>query len=190
MRRLEQVQETGYLGRVRGGTTSETAAAGVLEKFHNSGTGGRVFRDRVQGREGSDTGRPIVTYHLQCGGGCGGSPLGYAGSGAGRDAGEQGQEGRHQAALFYADDGMVASSDPCWLQWAFNTLVGLFDHVGLQTNLGKTVSMTLRPCSAAGNQLEAAYGRKMTGEGLTYLERKKESGSSAGTAGRGWRKGC
>ena len=23
-----------------------------------------------------------------------------------------GQEGRHQAALFYADDGMVASSDP------------------------------------------------------------------------------
>ena len=30
--------------------------------------------------------------------------------------GERGQEGRHQAALFYADDGMVASSDPRWLQ--------------------------------------------------------------------------
>ena len=29
---------------------------------------------------------------------------------------ERGEEGRHQAALFYADDGMVASSDPCWLQ--------------------------------------------------------------------------
>ena len=43
-----------------------------------------------------------------------------------------GREGRHQAALFYADDGMVASSDPCWLQWAFTTLVGLFDCVGLQ----------------------------------------------------------
>ena len=26
--------------------------------------------------------------------------------------GERGNEGRHQAALFYADDGMVASSDP------------------------------------------------------------------------------
>ena len=25
--------------------------------------------------------------------------------------GERGEEGRHQAALFYADDGMVASSD-------------------------------------------------------------------------------
>ena len=33
--------------------------------------------------------------------------------------GERGQEGRHQAALFYADDGMIASSDPQWLQWAF-----------------------------------------------------------------------
>ena len=32
---------------------------------------------------------------------------------------EQGREGRHQAALFYADDGMLASSDPQWLQWAF-----------------------------------------------------------------------
>ena len=37
--------------------------------------------------------------------------------------GESGNEGRHQAALFYADDGMVASSDPRWLQWAFDALV-------------------------------------------------------------------
>ena len=29
--------------------------------------------------------------------------------------GERGREGRHQAALFYADDGMVVSSDPRWL---------------------------------------------------------------------------
>ena len=29
--------------------------------------------------------------------------------------GERGNKGRHQAALFYTDDGMVASSDPCWL---------------------------------------------------------------------------
>ena len=26
-----------------------------------------------------------------------------------------GQEGRHQASLFYANDGMVTSSDPVWL---------------------------------------------------------------------------
>ena len=29
--------------------------------------------------------------------------------------GERGNEGRHQDALFYADNGMVASSDPRWL---------------------------------------------------------------------------
>ena len=34
--------------------------------------------------------------------------------------GERGNEGRHQAAPLYADDGMVASSDPCCLQWAFD----------------------------------------------------------------------
>ena len=85
-----------------------------------------------------------------------------------------GRECSHQATLFYADDVMVLSSDPRWLQWAFTTLVGLFDPVGLQTNVGKTVSMTYRPCPAAGNQSEVAYGRKMMREGLTYLERKRE----------------
>ena len=30
--------------------------------------------------------------------------------------GERGEEERHQAALFYADNGMVASADPRWLQ--------------------------------------------------------------------------
>ena len=45
--------------------------------------------------------------------------------------GDLGQEGRHQASLFYADDGMVALLEPVWLQGAFNALVGLFDRVGL-----------------------------------------------------------
>ena len=61
---------------------------------------------------------------------------------------ELGQEGRHQVALFYADDGMVASSDPRWLQGAFNTLVVLFGRVGLRTNVGKTVGMVCHPCQA------------------------------------------
>ena len=37
----------------------------------------------------------------------------------------------------YADDGMFASSDPRWLQWAFTQLVGLFNRVGLKTNCKK-----------------------------------------------------
>ena len=98
--------------------------------------------------------------------------------------GERGKEGRHQADLFYADNGMVAPYDPRWLQWAFNALVGLFERVGLCTNVGKTVSMTCRPYPAAGNQSEVAYGRKMTGEGPTYCERQKER-VECGECGKG-----
>ena len=62
---------------------------------------------------------------------------------------------------------MVAFSDPRWLQGAFSTLAGLFDGVGLWTNVGKTASMVFLPFQAAGIQLEAAYGRRITGEGPT-----------------------
>ena len=84
------------------------------------------------------------------------------------ERGELGKEGRHQAALFYTDDGMVASSDPQWLQGAFNTLVGLFDRVGLYKNARKTVGMVFHPCQAAGNLSEAAYGRRFIGKGPTH----------------------
>ena len=64
----------------------------------------------------------------------------------------RGKEGTHQNPLFYADDGMVASSDLHWLQGDFRTLVGLFDRVGLNTNAGKTVGMVFRLCQALGTQ--------------------------------------
>ena len=94
---------------------------------------------------------------------------------------ERGRGNRHQAALFYADDGMLASSNPQWLQWVFTQLVGLFDRVGLNTNCGKTVSMTCRPCSTTGNRSEDAYGRLMTGEGPTSRERER---TTCGECGR------
>ena len=86
---------------------------------------------------------------------------------------EREREGQHQAALVYADDGMLASSDPRWLQWAFTQLVGLFDRVGLKTNCNKTVSMTCRPCSTLANRSEETYGHIMTGDGPTPRERKR-----------------
>ena len=89
--------------------------------------------------------------------------------------GETGRESRHQAALFYADDGMVALLDPAWLQGTFNALVGLFDRVGLRKNVGKTVSMVCHPCQAtAGNITQAAYGRRLTGEVKSYKEWQRE----------------
>ena len=66
---------------------------------------------------------------------------------------ETGREGRHQSAVFYADDGMVVSSDPAWLQGAFSALVAIFDRVGLRKNVNKTVSMVCHPCWAGtGNR--------------------------------------
>ena len=88
---------------------------------------------------------------------------------------ETGQEGRHQAALFYADNGMVASSDPAWLQGTFTALVGIFDRVGLRKNSGKTVSMVCHPCQAtAGNITQEVYRRRIMGEGKSYTERQRE----------------
>ena len=86
---------------------------------------------------------------------------------------ERGEEVRNQNALFYVDDGMIASSDPQWIHGAFITLFGLFDRLGLQNNVGKTVSMVFGPCQAEGTQSEAAYGQRMTGEGPSYQERQK-----------------
>ena len=66
-----------------------------------------------------------------------------------------------------------ASSDPRWIQGAFNTMVGLFDRVGLQTNAGMSVDVVYGPCQASGGHSKAAYGRRITGEVPTYRERLK-----------------
>ena len=77
--------------------------------------------------------------------------------------------------LFYADDGMIVSSDPAWLQSAFAALVAIFDRLGLMKNVGKTVRMVCHPCQAgSGNKTEEAYGRMITGEGRSYTERQRE----------------
>ena len=48
------------------------------------------------------------------------------------------RERRNRGAFFYADDGMVPSTDPDWLQGAFEILTGMFNIVRLWT---KTVNM-------------------------------------------------
>ena len=61
------------------------------------------------------------------------------------EKGEMGREGRHQLAVFYADDGMVVTSDPAWIQSAFNALVAIFNRVGLLTILGRRSSWYATP---------------------------------------------
>ena len=87
------------------------------------------------------------------------------------EKGETGREGRHQSAVFNADDGMVVSSDPAWLQGAFSALVAIFDRVGLRNNVGNTVSMACHPYRAgAGNRTGAGYSRRLMGVGKKYTE--------------------
>ena len=88
--------------------------------------------------------------------------------------GETGKEGRHQAALFYSDDGMVVLSDPAWLHGAFTALVGLFDRVGLLKNVGKTVSIVCHPFQAgAVNRKSNPTGGGSWGKGGLTLRVSK-----------------
>ena len=70
---------------------------------------------------------------------------------------------------------MVGATDPEWLQGAFSSLVAIFDRVGLQTNVDKTVSMACQPCRAgSGNRTAEGYRRRITGEGKSFRERQRE----------------
>ena len=69
--------------------------------------------------------------------------------------------------LFYAVDGLVASTDLYWLQGGVDTQKGLFNRVVLLTNFVKTVSMVCLPYRAAVNQSDTAYKRRIKVERLT-----------------------
>ena len=47
--------------------------------------------------------------------------------------------------VFYANDGMVVSREPDWLQHVMNILVGLFKRFGLVANFAKSCTMTYQP---------------------------------------------
>ena len=59
------------------------------------------------------------------------------------DPGTAGTEGFRRdmqrfAGYFYADDELLASTQATRLQWEFDTMMELFDHVRLSTNVNKT----------------------------------------------------
>ena len=54
------------------------------------------------------------------------------------------------AAYFYADNRLLTSTRATRLQREFETLKELFDGVGLQTNMEKTIRMAWHPCHALG----------------------------------------
>ena len=81
-------------------------------------------------------------------------------------AGEQdewGREVQHRSTFYYADYGLVESTNLLWLQGAFNTLTGMFERVGLWKKVGKTARMIFCPCQVEGTQLETSYERQVMG---------------------------
>ena len=55
------------------------------------------------------------------------------------------REIRTRIAIFYSNDGLIASRNPETLQKAIDLLTGLFDRVGLQTNIRKTEVIIFMP---------------------------------------------
>ena len=69
---------------------------------------------------------------------------------------------------------MLAYTIPIWLQTTFDTLTGLFDWVGLNTNVRKTVGMVCHPCRAVRVWADKAHNQKMTGVERNYKEIQRE----------------
>ena len=69
---------------------------------------------------------------------------------------------------FYANNGLVASTQPERLQRVFDVLTSLFDRVGLRMNMQKMVSMSCQPCHAPGRMSVEAYERRTTGTGPNF----------------------
>ena len=67
--------------------------------------------------------------------------------------------------LLYADDGVVGSQDPEWLQGALNGLIGLLRRYGLVENVAKSKAMASHPGTLRYGMLEEGLVRRCTGRG-------------------------
>ena len=73
--------------------------------------------------------------------------------------------------VFYAEDGMVGSQDPDWLQHSMNVLLGLFRRYGLAENFAKSRTMTCQPGILGSGMSEETKALKCTGVGELYQVR-------------------
>ena len=69
---------------------------------------------------------------------------------------------------------MVVSTDLGWIQTVFITLIGLFDWVRLSRKVQKNLGMVCQSGRVVGVWLDKAYKHRMTGEGRSYQERRRE----------------
>ena len=74
---------------------------------------------------------------------------------------------------FYADDGLVTSTQLERLHRLFEVLADLFEWVGLRTNTWNMLSMAFQQYHTPGIMLVVAYERLTTGKGPTYWGQKR-----------------
>ena len=105
-----------------------------------------------------------------CGKNC--PPLGWSGGIGQGHPKRRWLHGGREGGLLYADYGLVDSTNLVWLYWAFDVLIGLFELVGLQTNVTKTVAMVCQLGTIAGRKSTEAYGQRMNGKGTLNVRGK------------------
>ena len=85
-----------------------------------------------------------------------------------------GNQIRTLLAVFYADNGLVQSRDPVFLQEAFNALVALFECVGLRTHTKKAEGMACIPGRIRTSLLCEAYANRIEGFHNAWVGTKNE----------------
>jgi hypothetical protein len=82
-------------------------------------------------------------------------------------------QGSAEMALFYADDGLITSTDPARAQAAMDIITQGFASLGLKMNATKTEFMVMTGGRHTVRMSTVAYNRSVTGDGLTWKERRK-----------------
>ena len=59
--------------------------------------------------------------------------------------------------FYYTDERLVASTIPVWIQCSFGVLIGLFDKVGLHTNVDNMLAMVCQPGTISGRQYSCTW---------------------------------
>ena len=74
--------------------------------------------------------------------------------------------------MFYADDGQISGRVHIWVQETLTMTVAIFRRVGIDTNLGNTMSLVCTPGYIWGKWSEEVYKSRATGEGETFSKNK------------------
>jgi hypothetical protein len=80
---------------------------------------------------------------------------------------------RNQCIAFFVDDGLVAARFPEWLQSSFNTLITLFEQIGLRTNAKKTKFMTCLLGKILVAQTEEEYASQQMRLGTSTTKHRR-----------------